>query len=250
MRKWEHWVVRSPSCSWTPSRNFWCPLLISSYFWAFCLASQSQGGFWSFSSDWFAPRVSVRALPFTLPNYRRSYEGLLPSCRPDVPKFAAKHPLGMFWHMQVSHLIDEMVTRRIYRTMEHSGQAAWKQVVSEATLTKLSNLDVVAHFQHLAAVEADSCRFLASRLVMLKNLSVGNVTILYNTTLDRVEAIFPTPTSRPKLTDFRQWLVSVHASIFASVCSSVTLFIVLWLRIPMLRSVFGFHWLMAMCRSH
>lgn len=151
--------------------------------------------------------------------------------------------------MRVSHLIDEMVSRRIYQTMEHSGQAAWRQAVSEATLTKLSSLDVVAHFQHLAAVEADSCRFLASRLVMLKNLAIGNVTLVYNTTLDRVEAIFPTSGSRPKLTDFRQWLVSVHSSIYASVVSSVSLFLVLWLRIPLLRSVFGFHWLMAMCRS-
>lgn len=148
----------------------------------------------------------------------------------------------MFWHMRVSHLIDEMVSRRVYQTMEHSGQAAWKQVVSEATLTKLSRLDIVAHFQHLAAVEADSCRFLSSRLVMLKNLAVGNVSLQYNTTLDHVELIFPTPGARPKLTDFRQWLISVHASIFSSVASSVTLFIVLWLRIPALRYVFGFHW--------
>lgn len=148
----------------------------------------------------------------------------------------------MFWHMRISHLIDEMVSRRIYQTMEHSGQAAWKQVVSEATLTKLSQLDIVAHFQHLAAVEADSCHFLSSRLVMLKNLAVGNVTLQYNTTLDRVELIFPTPGTRPKLTDFRQWLVSVHASIFSSVASSVTLFVVLWLRIPVIRYVFGFHW--------
>lgn len=148
----------------------------------------------------------------------------------------------MFWHMRVSHLIDEMVSRRIYQTMEHSGQAAWKQVVGEATLTKLSRLDIVTHFQHLAAVEADSCRFLGSRLVMLKNLAVGNVSLLYNTTLDRVELIFPTPGTRPQLTDFRQWLISVHASIFSSVASSVTLFVVLWLRVPILRYVFGFHW--------
>lgn len=148
----------------------------------------------------------------------------------------------MFWHTRVSHLIDEMVSRRVYQTMEHSGQAAWKQVVAEATLTKLSSLDVVTHFQHLAAVEADSCRFLSSRLVMLKNLAVGNVSLQYNTTLDRVELIFPTPSSRPRLADFRQWLVSVHASIFSSVASSVTLFIVLWLRIPALRYAFGFHW--------
>lgn len=148
----------------------------------------------------------------------------------------------MFWHMRVSHLIDEMVSRRVYETMEHSGQAAWKQVVSDATLTKLSELDVVTHFQHLAAIEADSCRFLSSRLVMLKNLAIGNVTLNYNTTLERVELIFPTSGTRPKLTDFRQWLVSVHASIFASVASSVTLFVVLWLRIPTLRYVFGFHW--------
>lgn len=148
----------------------------------------------------------------------------------------------MFWHMRVSHLIDEMVSRRVYQTMEHSGQAAWKQAVAEATLTRLSQLDIVTHFQHLAAVEADSCRFLSSRLVMLKNLAVGNVSLVYNATLDRVELIFPTPGTRPKLTDFRQWLVSVHASIFSSVASSVTLFVVLWLRIPTVRYVFGFHW--------
>lgn len=144
--------------------------------------------------------------------------------------------------MRVSHLIDEMVSRRVYQTMEHSGQAAWKQVVAEATLTKLSQLDIVTHFQHLAAVEADSCRFLGSRLVMLKNLAVGNVSLVYNATLDRAELIFPTPGTRPKLTDFRQWLVSVHASIFSSVASSVTLFVVFWLQIPALRYVFGFHW--------
>nr|UZX50409.1 glycoprotein 2 [Porcine reproductive and respiratory syndrome virus 1] len=240
--QWGHCGVKLASCLWMPSLSFLSVLLISSSFLPYCLGSQSQAGYWSFFSEWFAPRFSVRALPFTLPNYRRSYEGLLPNCKPDVPQFAIKHPLGMFWHMRVSHLIDEMVSRRIYQTMEHSGQAAWKQVVSDATLTKLSQLDTVAHFQHLAATEADSCRFLSSRLVMLKNLAVGNVSLLYNTTLDRVELIFPTPGTRPKLTDFRQWLISVHASIFSSVASSVTLFVVLWLRIPTLRYVFGFHW--------
>nr|ARV85782.1 envelope glycoprotein [Porcine reproductive and respiratory syndrome virus] len=240
--QWGHCGAKSANCLWMLSRSFLLVWLTLSFFLPYCLGSQSQGGYWSFFSEWFAPRFSVRALPFTLPSYRRSYEGLLPSCRPDIPQFAIKHPFGMFWHMRVSHLIDEMVSRRVYQVMEHSGQAAWKQVVSEATLTKLSNLDVVAHFQHLAAVEADSCRFLSSRLVMLKNLAIGNVTLLYNTTLERVELIFPTPGSRPKLTDFRQWLVSVHASIFASVASSVTLFAVLWLRIPTLRYVFGFHW--------
>nr|QBC98255.1 GP2 [Porcine reproductive and respiratory syndrome virus 1] len=240
--QWGHYGAKLASCLLTPSLSSLSVWLILSFSLPYCLGSPSQGGYWSFFSEWFAPRFSVRALPFTLPNYRRSYEGLLPNCRPDVPQFAFKHPLGMFWHMRVSHLIDEMVSRRIYQTMEHSGQAAWKQVVSEATLTKLSELDIVVHFQHLAAVEADSCRFLSSRLVMLKNLAVGNVTLQYNTTLDRVELIFPTLNTRPKLTDFRQWLVSVHTSIFSSVASSVTLFIVLWLRIPALRYVFGFHW--------
>nr|ASV51430.1 envelope glycoprotein 2 [Porcine reproductive and respiratory syndrome virus] len=242
--QWGRCGAKLASCSWTLSRSSLSVWLILSFFSPYCLGSPSQGGYWSFFSDWFAPRFSVRALPFTLPNYRRSYEGLLPNCRPDVPQFAVKHPLGMFWHVRVSHLIDEMVSRRIYQTMEHSGQAAWKQVVADATLTRLSNLDVVTHFQHLAAVEADSCRFLSSRLVMLKNLAVGNVSLQYNITLDHVELIFPTPGTRPKLTDFRQWLISVHASIFSSVASSVTLFVVLWLRIPILRCVFGFHWLM------
>nr|APX43039.1 ORF2a [Porcine reproductive and respiratory syndrome virus] len=243
--QWDHYGAKSVSYSWTPSLSFLSAWLILSFSLPYCSGSQSSGGYWSFFSEWFAPRFSVRALPFTLPNYRRSYEGLLPNCRPDVPQFAVKHPLGMFWHVRVSHLIDEMVSRRVYQTMEHSGQAAWKQVVSEATLTKLSRLDIVTHFQHLAAIEADSCRFLSSRLLMLKNLAVGNVSLQYNTTLDGVEAIFPTPGTRPKLTDFRQWLISVHASIFSSVASSVTLFIVLWLRIPTLRYVFGFHWPMA-----
>nr|AGW31661.1 GP2a [Porcine reproductive and respiratory syndrome virus] len=240
--QWGHYGAKSASCLWMPSPSSLSVWLISLFSLPYCLGLPSQGGYWSSFSGWFAPRFSVRALPFTLPNYRRSYEGLLPNCRPDVPSFAFKHPLGMFWHVRVSHLIDEMVSRRIYQTMEHSGQAAWKQVVSEATLTKLSDLDIVTHFQYLAAVEADSCRFLSSRLVMLKNLAVGNVSLQYNTTLDRVELIFPTLGTRPKLTDFRQWLVSVHASIFSSVASSVTLFIVLWLRIPALRYVFGFHW--------
>nr|QFP41061.1 GP2 [Porcine reproductive and respiratory syndrome virus] len=247
--QWGHCGAKSVSYLWTPLLSSLSAWLILSFSLPYCLGSPSQGGYWSFFSGWFAPRFSVRALPFTLPNYRRSYEGLLPNCKPDVPQFAFKHPLGMFWHMRVSHLIDEMVSRRIYQTMEHSGQAAWKQVVSEATLTRLSGLDIVTHFQHLAAAEADSCRFLSSRLVMLKNLAVGNVSLQYNTTLDRVELIFPTPGTRPKLTDFRQWLVSVHASIFSSVASSVTLFIVLWLRIPALRYVFGFHWPTAIHRS-
>nr|QBC98266.1 GP2 [Porcine reproductive and respiratory syndrome virus 1] len=243
--RWGHCGAKSVSCSWMLSPSSLLVWLTLSFSLPYCLGSPSQDGYWSFFSGWFAPRFSVRALPFTLPNYRRSYEGLLPNCKPDVPQFAIKHPLGMFWHMRVSHLIDEMVSRRVYQTMEHSGQAAWKQVVAEATLTKLSRLDVVTHFQHLAAVEADSCNFLSSRLVMLKNLAVGNVSLQYNTTLDRVELIFPTLGARPKLTDFRQWLISVHASIFSSVASSVTLFIVLWLRIPAVRYVFGFHWPMA-----
>nr|UIE30554.1 GP2 [Porcine reproductive and respiratory syndrome virus] len=248
--RWDHCGVKLPSCSWTPSLSSLLVWLTSLSSLQFCLGSQSLDGYWSSFSEWFAPRFSVRALPFTLPNYRRSYEGLLPNCRPDVPQFAIKHPLGMFWHMRVSHLIDEMVSRRVYQTMEHSGQAAWKQVVAEATLTKLSRLDIVTHFQHLAAVEADSCHFLSSRLVMLKNLAVGNVSLQYNTTLDRVELIFPTLSTRPKLTDFRQWLISVHASIFSSVASSVTLFIVLWLRIPAVRYVFGFHWPMVTRHSN
>nr|UIE30178.1 GP2 [Porcine reproductive and respiratory syndrome virus]UIE30186.1 GP2 [Porcine reproductive and respiratory syndrome virus] len=248
--RWGHCGAKLPSYSWTPSLSSLLVWSILSSSLPYCSGSPSQGGYWSFFSDWFAPRFSVRALPFTLPNYRRSYESLLPNCRPDIPQFAFKHPLGMFWHMRISHLIDELVSRRIYQTMENSGQAAWKQVVSEATLTKLSNLDIVLHFQHLAAVEADSCHFLSSRLVMLKNLAVGNVSLQYNATLDRVELIFPTPGTRPKLTDFRQWLVSVHASIFSSVASSVTLFIVLWLRIPVLRYVFGFHWPMVTRRSN
>nr|ATU47367.1 GP2 [Porcine reproductive and respiratory syndrome virus] len=227
---------------WMLSRSFWCPLLISSYFWPFCLASQSPVGWWSFASDWFAPRYSVRALPFTLSNYRRSYEAFLSQCQVDIPTWGVKHPLGVLWHHKVSTLIDEMVTRRMYRVMEKAGQAAWKQVVSEATLSRISGLDVVAHFQHLAAIEAETCKYLASRLPMLHNLRLtgSNVTIVYNGTLNQVFAIFPTPGSRPKLHDFQQWLIAVHSSIFSSVAASCTLFVVLWLRIPMLRSVFGF----------
>nr|AKC92997.1 glycosylated envelope protein 2 [Porcine reproductive and respiratory syndrome virus] len=234
-----------------PSRSSWCLLLISSYFWPFCSASPSPVGWWSFASDWFSPRYSVRALPFTLSNYRRSYEAYLSQCQVDIPAWGTKHPLGMIWHHKVSTLIDEMVSRRMYRTMEQAGQAAWKQVVTEATLSRISSLDVVAHFQHLAAIEAETCKYLASRLPMLHNLRLtgSNVTIVYNSSLDRVFAVFPTPSSRPKLQDFRQWLVAVHSSIFSSVAASCTLFVVLWLRLPIIRTVFGFRWLGAISLS-
>nr|ABU43226.1 GP2a envelope protein [Porcine reproductive and respiratory syndrome virus] len=236
---------------WMLSRSFWCPLLISLYFCPSCLASPSLGGLWSSASDWFAPRYSVRALPFTLSNYRRSYEAFLSQCRVDIPTWGIKHPLGMFWHHKVSTLIDEMVSRRTYRIMEKAGQAAWKQVVSEAMLSRISSLDVVAHFQHLAAIEAETCKYVASRLPMLHNLRMtgSNVTIVYNSTQDRVFAIFPTPGSRPKLYDFHQWLLAVHSSLFSSVAASCTLFVVLWLRMPMLRIVFGFRWLGAIFPS-
>nr|QNL10262.1 GP2 [Porcine reproductive and respiratory syndrome virus] len=239
------------NCLWTLSQSSWFPLLISSYFWPFCLASPSSGGSWSFVSDWFSPRYSVRALPFTLSSYRRSYEAYLSQCRVDTPSWGTNHPLGMFWHHKVSTLIDEMVSRRMYRTMENAGQAAWKQVVSEATLSRISSLDVVTHFQHLAAIEAETCKYLASRLPMLHNLRTtgSNVTIVYNSTLGRVFAVFPTPGSRPRLHDFQQWLVAVHSSVFSSVAASCTLFVVLWLRMPILRSVFGFHWLGAIFPS-
>nr|ASV51622.1 envelope glycoprotein 2 [Porcine reproductive and respiratory syndrome virus] len=244
-------LTKSANSSWMLLRSSWCLLLISSYFWPFCLASQSPDGLWSSVSDWFAPRYSVRALPFTLSNYRRSYEAFLSQCQVDIPAWGIKHPLGMFWHHKVSTLIDEMVSRRMYRTMERAGQAAWKQVVTEATLSRISSLDVVAHFQHLAAIEAETCKYLASRLPMLHNLRMtgSNVTIEYNITLDQVFAVFPTPGSRPKLHDFQQWLVAVHASIFSSVAASCTLFVVLWLRMPILRSVFGFRLLGAIFHS-
>nr|AYP65243.1 envelope glycoprotein 2 [Porcine reproductive and respiratory syndrome virus] len=243
--------TRSANFLWTPSRSSWCLLLISLYSWPFCLASPSPVGWWSFASDWFAPRYSVRALPFTLSTYRRSYEAFLSQCKVDIPTWGVKHPLGMFWHHKVSTLIDEMVSRRMYRIMDKAGQAAWKQVVSEATLSRISSLDVVAHFQHLAAIEAETCKYLASRLPMLHNLRMtgSNVTIVYNSTLNKVFAVFPTSGSRPKLHDFQQWLIAVHSSIFSSVAASCTLFVVLWLRIPMLRTVFGFHWLGAIFHS-
>lgn len=245
------YLTKSANYLWMLSRSSWCLLSILSYFWPSCLASQSPVGLLSFASDWFAPRYSVRALPFTLSSYRRSYEAFLPLCQADVPAWGTKHPLGMLWHHRVSTLIDEMVARRMYRTMEHAGQAAWKQVVSEATLSRISGLDVVAHFQHLAAIEAETCKYLASRVPMLHNLRItgSNVTIVYNSTLDQVFAIFPTPSSRPQLHDFRQWLIVVHSSIFSSVAASCTLFVVLWLRIPLLRSVFGFRWLGAIFLS-
>nr|WGH53912.1 glycosylated membrane protein 2 [Porcine reproductive and respiratory syndrome virus] len=252
--KWGQYKASSTKLAsflWMPSRSFWCPLLILLYFWPFCLASPLPDGWWYFASDWFAPRYSVRALPFTLSSYRRSYEAYLSLCRVDTPIWGTKHPLGLFWHHKVSTLIDEMVSRRMYRTLEKAGQAAWKQVVSEATLSRISSLDVVAHFQHLAAIEAETCKYLASRLPMLQNLRAtgSNVTIVYNTTLSRVFAIFPTPASRPKLHDFQQWLIAVHSSIFSSVAASCTLFVVLWLRMPILRSVFGFRLLGAIFPS-
>nr|WBU98353.1 envelope protein GP2 [Porcine reproductive and respiratory syndrome virus] len=244
-------LTRSANFSWMLSRSFWFLLSISSYFWPSCLASPSPDGWWYFASDWFAPRYSVRALPFTLSSYRRSYEAYLSQCRGDIPTWGIKHPLGMFWHHKVSTLIDEMVSRRMYRIMDKAGQAAWRQVVSEATLSRISGLDVVTHFQHLAAIEAETCKYLASRLPMLHNLRTAgsNVTIVYNSTLSRVFAIFPTPDSRPKLHDFQQWLIAVHSSIFSSVAASCTLFVVLWLRMPLLRTVFGFHWLGAIFPS-
>nr|QGY99099.1 glycosylated protein 2a [Porcine reproductive and respiratory syndrome virus] len=246
------YLTKSANCLWMLSLSFWCPLLISLYSWPFCSASPLSAGWWSFASDWFAPRYSVRALPFTLSHYRRSYEAYLSQCQVDIPSWGAKHPLGMFWHHKVSTLIDEMVSRRIYRTMENAGQAAWKQVVNEATLSRISGLDVVAHFQHLAAIEAETCKYLASRLPMLHNLRMtgSNVTIKYNTTLGQVFAIFPTPHSRPKLHDFQQWLIAVHSSIFSSVAASCTLFVVLWLRLPIIRTAFGFRWLGAIFLSN
>nr|UNS08072.1 GP2 [Porcine reproductive and respiratory syndrome virus] len=244
-------LTKSASFLWTLSLSSWFPLLISLYFCPFCSASPSPDGWWYFASDWFAPRYSVRALPFTLSNYRRSYEAYLSQCRGDIPSWGIKHPLGVLWHHKVSTLIDEMVSRRMYRIMDKAGQAAWKQVVSEATLSRISGLDVVAHFQHLAAIEAETCKYLASRLPMLHNLRISgsNVTIVYNSTLGRVFAIFPASGSRPKLHDFQQWLVAVHSSIFSSVAASCTLFFVLWLRMPILRTVFGFHWLGAIFPS-
>nr|BAR72475.1 GP2 glycosylated envelope protein [Porcine reproductive and respiratory syndrome virus] len=245
------YLIKLANCLWTLLQSSWCPLLILLYFWPFCSALQSPVGWWSFASDWFAPRYSVRALPFTLSNYRRSYEAFLSLCRTDIPTWGTKHPLGMFWHHKVSTLIDEMVSRRMYRTMEQAGQAAWKQVVTEATLSRISGLDVVAHFQHLAAIEAETCKYLASRLPMLHNLRLtgSNVTIVYNSSLEQVFAVFPTPSSRPRLHDFRQWLIAVHSSIFSSVAASCTLFVVLWLRLPIIRTVFGFHWLGAIFPS-
>nr|ADY87026.1 envelope protein [Porcine reproductive and respiratory syndrome virus] len=230
---------------WMLSRNFWCPLLISSYFWPFCLASQSPVGWWSYASDWFAPRYSAHALPFTLSNYRRSYEAFLSQCQVDIPTWGVKHPLGMLWHHKVSTLIDEMVSRRMYRIMEKAGQAAWKQVVSEATLSRISGLDGGGSL-------STSCRY-CSRDLYIFGFSATHAAqpaldrvkcnhSVYST-LDQVFAIFPTPGSRPKLHDFQQWLIAVHSSILSSVAASCTLFVVLWLRIPMLRSVFGFRWL-------
>nr|WMI30711.1 GP2 [Porcine reproductive and respiratory syndrome virus] len=244
-------LKKSANFSWTLSLSSWFPLLISSYFWPSCSALQSPDGWWYFASDWFAPRYSVRALPFTLSNYRRSYEAYLSQCKVDIPSWGTKHPLGMFWHHKVSTLIDEMVSRRMYRTMDKAGQAAWRQVVSEATLSRISNLDVVSHFQHLAAIEAETCKYLASRLPMLHNLRMtgSNVTIKYNSTSGQVFAIFPTPGSRPQLHDFQQWLIAVHSSIFSSVAASCTLFVVLWLRMPILHTVFGFRWLGAISLS-
>nr|QNL10152.1 GP2 [Porcine reproductive and respiratory syndrome virus] len=245
------YLIKSANCLWMLSLSFWCPLLISLYSWPFCSALQSPDGWWSFASDWFAPRYSVRALPFTLSHYRRSYEAYLSQCRVDIPSWGTKHPLGMSWHHKVSTLIDEMVSRRMYRTMENAGQAAWKQVVSEATLSRISSLDVVAHFQHLAAIEAETCKYLASRLPMLHNLRMtgSNVTIKYNSTTDQVFAIFPTQGSRPKLHNFQQWLIAVHSSIFSSVAASCALLLVLWLRLPIIRTVFGFRWLRAISPS-
>nr|QNL10322.1 GP2 [Porcine reproductive and respiratory syndrome virus] len=244
-------LIKSANCLWMLSLSFWCPLLISSYSWPFCSASPLPDGWWSFASDWFAPRYSVRALPFTLSRYRRSYEAYLSQCRVDIPSWGTKHPLGMFWHHKVSVLIDEMVSRRIYRTMEDAGQAAWKQVVGEATLSRISSLDVVAVSQAPSAIEAETCKYLASRLPMLHNLrnAGSNVTIKYNSTLDQVFAIFPTRDSRPKLHDFQQWLIAVHSSIFSSVAASCTLFVVLWLRLPIIRTAFGFRWLGAISPS-
>lgn len=236
--KWGHCGAKLASFSWTPSLSFWSVLLISSFFWPYCLGSQSPGGFWSFASDWFAPRFSVRAMPFTLPTYRRSFEQLVKMCQPSTPRFGTKHPLGMFWHYHVSKLIDSVVANRVFRLMSHSGQTMVSQLAAESALTKISEQAVVQHFTILAAAEADLCRFLATRAVNLQNLALGNLTLIYNSTTDIVQLMLPE--ARPRLTDFRQWMVSVQASIFSSVAASVTLFVVLWLRIPIIRCAFGF----------
>lgn len=221
-----------------PSRSFWSVLLISSFFWPYCLGSLSPGGFLSFASDWFAPRFTVHATPFTLPTYRRSFDQLIKMCQPSTPRFGTAHPLGMFWHYHVSKLIDSVVTNRVFRLMSHSGQTAVSQLAAEAALTKISEQALVQHFTLLSAAEADLCRFLATRAINLHNLALGNLTLVYNTTTDDIQVFLPT--TRPRLTDFRQWMVSVQASIFSSVAASVSLYVVLWLRLPIIRYAFGF----------
>nr|WDU97816.1 glycosylated envelope protein 2 [Porcine reproductive and respiratory syndrome virus] len=237
-------LTKSVNCLWTLSRSFWCPLLILSYFWPFCSALPSPDGWWCFASDWFAPRYSVRALPFTLSNYRRSYEAYLSQCRVDIPSWGIKHPFG---DVLAPQGVDPDLSNGVAAHVPYHGECRAGRLE-----TGCERGHAVSH-QWLGCggpFPAPCCHW--GRDLQISGLPAShvaypahdgvNVTIKYNSTSGRCLP-FSQPQLPAQIAWLSRWPMAVHYSIFSAVAAYCSLFVVAMLRVPILRTVFGFRWL-------
>lgn len=144
----------------------------------------------------------------------------------------------MFVHQRMNSMLKTMAQRIVDRRLIQLKN------LNEATLTGIFSSDIAQHYQHLAAIEISNCKYISSHWHKLKFFydarRFHNDTLVINATVPADITITINPGKRIDVSEYQQWVVSLQASIFSSVCASVTLFVVLLATFPTLRRVFFF----------
>lgn len=192
-------------------------LWISCYFLVFSSASTCVAGFWPFLSDLFSPRSSATAvsrsvlLQMDLSNYMKL-------CKARVPDWQ-KHPIGFAGHLIFSQAVQKLA-RDLVRYQENQLDTITKQHVAEEHYYESFAKDqLIRHFLEMTTLELNACSYVSKHISLIldraHNLTVSNNTVT-------IPGIRP-----PVWKDYKAFLLYYRASVFSSVCSSLTLFVVL-----------------------
>lgn len=191
--------------------------------WTFCCflvfssAFTCAAGFWPFLSDLFSPRSSATAvsrsvlLQMDLSNYMKL-------CKARVPDWQ-KHPIGFAGHLIFSRAVQKL-TRDLVRYQEVQLDTVTKQHIAEEHYYESFAKDqIIRHFLEMTTLELNACSYVSKHIGLIldraRNLTVTNNTVKI-------------PGTRPPVwKDYKAFLLYYRASVFSSVCSSLTLFVVM-----------------------
>lgn len=201
-----------------PSMNLSFPFLTLCCFLHCFLGCISVVGSWPFLSDLFSWRSSATVASRSQ-LYQMDLSNYVKLCKPRMPDWQ-KHPIGLVGHLIFTRAVQKLA-KDITRYQENQLDTITKQqVATDHYYESFAKDQLLRHFLEMTTLELNACDYIAKHLSILLEQA-------RNLTVDSNNTVVLGSERPPVWKDYKAFLLYYRASIFSSVCSSCTLFVVL-----------------------